>query len=414
MSDQSTSTTGIFQRVFHGLENHVLEELRRLAERKGYGAGVVLCHQGEREHTFYIVVSGRVVVTQKLDDGEERLLGVRGPNEYFGEMGLLDDRPRMASVTTLVPTTVLEITEEAFDRFLEDSPVIAFSMMRSILETLRNIDHTAIEDLQTKNEALRQAYEELQAAHEALVEKRRLERELEIAAEVQRSLLPASLPIHPDYRNAAYLEPARRVGGDFYDVFDLDDQHLGILIADVADKSVQAALFMAVTRTLFQVESRRTLSPASVALAVHEGMLAVSPVADTFVTAFYGVLHRPSGLLKYIIAGHEHPLLARPGQGIAVLEGRGRFLGMIPQLSLEEYRIEMQPGDRLILFSDGVSDAENPAGENYGTDRLRSIVRANYHLEAGPLVDAIRADIATWQQHAPAIDDLALLVVEAR
>jgi serine phosphatase RsbU (regulator of sigma subunit) len=320
----------------------------------------------------------------------------------------------MASVTTLVPTTVLELSEEAFDSFLEESPVIAFSMMRSILETLRNIDHSAIEDLQTKNEALRQAYEELQSAHEALVEKRRLERELEIAAEVQRSLLPASLPNHQDYRNAAYLEPARRVGGDFYDVFDLDDQHLGILIADVADKSIQAALFMAVTRTLFQVESRRTLSPSEVALAVHDGMLAVSPVADTFVTAFYGVLHRPSGLLKYIIAGHEHPLLARPGQGIAVLEGRGRFLGMIPQLFLEEYNVEMQPGDRLILFSDGVSDAENPAGENYGTDRLRSVVRVNYHLEAAPLVDAIRADIAAWQQHAPPIDDLAILVVEAR
>jgi sigma-B regulation protein RsbU (phosphoserine phosphatase) len=165
---------------------------------------------------------------------------------------------------------------------------------------------------------------------------------------------------------------------------------------------------------LFQVESRRTLSPSEVALAVHDGMLAVSPVADTFVTAFYGVLHRPSGLLKYIIAGHEHPLLARPGQGIAVLEGRGRFLGMIPQLFLEEYNVEMQPGDRLILFSDGVSDAENPAGENYGTDRLRSVVRVNYHLEAAPLVDAIRADIAAWQQHAPPIDDLAILVVEAR
>jgi len=413
MSDMSTSTAGVFQRAFIGLEDGVLEELRQLAERKSYPAGYILCHQGEREHIFYILVSGRVVVTQTLEDGEERMLGVRGPNEYFGEFGLLDNRPRMANVTTLVPSVVIEVTEETFDHIIEESPAIAYAMMRRILQTLRVIDNSAIEDLQAKNEALRSAYEELQSAQEALIEKQRLERELEIAADVQRTLLPAHLPEHLDFRHAAFLEPARRVGGDFYDVIELDDEHLGILIADVADKSVQAALFMAVSRTLFLVESKRSLSPSEVALAVHRGMFAVAPVADTFVTAFYGVLHRPSGQLNYVIAGHERPLLVRPGKGIAALEGQGRFLGMMPDLNLDEYCTAIQPGDKLVLFSDGVSDAENPEGENYGVGRLRTLLRNYYAGDANSLVEAIRSDIARWRQNAPQFDDLTLLVVEA-
>jgi len=414
MADSTDSTTGLFQRVFRGLEEDVLAELRKFATRKRYPAGYTLCRQGEREHTFYVVAKGRVVATQKLEDGEERMLGVRGPNEYFGEIGLLDNAPRMATVTTLVPTSVFEVTEEVFDHLVVESPAIAYTISRTILETLRTLDQHAIEDLEAKNQALRLAYEELQAAHEALVEKQRLERELEIAAEVQRSLLPAELPSYHDYRHAAYLEPARQVGGDFYDVFELDDDHLGIVIADVADKSIQAALFMAVSRTLFLVESKRTLSPARVAKAVHRGFIAVSPVAESFVTAFYGVLHRASGKLTYVIAGHERPLLARPGEGIVTLRGKGRFLGMMEQLELEEFSVVLQSGDRLVLFSDGVPDAENPQGENYGVGRLRDILKNVSHQDAQQVVRAIKNDIAAWRQDAVPVDDLTLLVVEVR
>lgn len=408
----STSAWGILRRVFHGLEEPIVKELRQVARRNTYEAGTVLCRQGEREHTFYIVVDGRVAVTQRLEDGEERLLGIRGPNEYFGEMGLLDNAPRMATCTTLVSTTVLEVTEDSFDHLVEASPAVAFALTRQLLKTLRNLDTLAIEDLQAKNEALRQAYLELQAAQVALVEKERLERELEIAADVQRKLLPASLPAYEDYRFAAYLDPARQVGGDLYDVMELDDEHLGLLIADVADKSVHAALFMAVSRTLFLVESARTRSPVAVAEAVHRGLLAVSPSADTFVTAIYGVLHRPSGLLRYVVAGHERPLRVRPGEATAPLHGEGRFLGMLPDLRLREYQALLQPGDHLVLFSDGVPDATSPQGERYGTERLTRLLDMHLDQGAGPLVESIREDLAAWIEDAAPFDDLTLLVVE--
>jgi serine phosphatase RsbU (regulator of sigma subunit) len=408
----TTGTTSIFQSIFKGLDDRTLDTLRELAEMRTYPPQTVLCHQGAVEHTFYVIVEGRVAIAQELEDGQERLLSVRGPRQYFGELGLLDDTPRMANCITITTVTVLEITEKVFQSVLENSPPVAYAIMRSVLEMLRNNDKLAIADLVGKNQQLQEAYQELQEAQEELVEMERLERELEIAAEVQRTLLPDNLPVLPDYRFAAFLKPARRVGGDFYDAIELDGEHVGLLLADVADKSVQAALFMAVSRTLFMVESRRFREPSSVALAVHRGVLEVAPTADIFVTAFYGVLHRPSRRLTYVSAGHEQPLLIRPGAGIQKLEGKGRFLGMIEMLELDEFSVDMEPGDRLVIFSDGVPDATNGSGEQFGYDRLTSFL---YRYERSPveeLVESLAADIAEWRGEAAAFDDLTLLALE--
>jgi serine phosphatase RsbU (regulator of sigma subunit) len=384
-----------------------------VAERREYPAKTVLCRQGEIEHTFYIVVNGRVAVVQRVDDGEERLLGLLGENSIFGEMSLIDDSPRMATVTTVMPTTVLEITEKVFDELLLNSPVIAYTVIQRILANTRQLDQRSIEELKNKNVALEEAYEALKSAQAKIVEKERLERELELAAAVQRNLLPGDLPQFPDYRFAAYLQPARQVGGDFYDVMALDDEHVGILIADVADKGFHAALFMAVSRTLFHQESQYSQSPAEVALAVHRGMMGVAKKDDSFVTAFYGVLHRPSGRMTYVRAGHDRPMLYRPGQEVAMLPGNGRFLGMWAELSLTEHTIQLKPGSRLVLYSDGVTDAVNLYGKRYGSARLQQLLQKEGHLSADNLRDRIAVDVAQFCQSAPAFDDLTLLVVEA-
>ena len=319
-----SGATTIIKTAFVGVDEETLNILRRMAALKEYPARTVLCRQGEIEHTFYVVVNGRVSVVQRVGDGEERLLGLLGKNAIFGEMSLIDDSPRMATVMTVVPTTVLEITEQVFDQLVLNSPAIAYAVVQRILANARQLDQRSIEELKSKNTALEQAYEALKAAQAELVEKERLEREMELAAAVQRNLLPGDLPQFPDYHFAAYLQPARQVGGDFYDVMALDEEHAGLLIADVADKGFHAALFMAVSRTLFFQESQYSLSPAVVALAVHHGMLGVAKSADSFVTAFYGVLHRPSGRLTYARAGHDRPLLYHPGGEVEMLMGNGR------------------------------------------------------------------------------------------
>jgi len=407
-----TGTTSIFKSIFQGLDEDSLDSLRGVAEIKKYPPQTVLCHQGEVEHTFYVVVEGRVAITQKLADGEERLLSIRQPREYFGELGLLDDTPRMADCVTITDVTVLEITEEVFDSVLENSPAVARTIMRHTVTMLRSNDKLSIADLIDKNEELQEAYDELKAAQAEIIEKERLERELETAAGMQRTLLPTSLPEYPDYSFAAYLQPARFVGGDFYDALALDDEHVGLLLADVADKSVQAALFMAVSRTLFMVEGRRSLSPAEVALAVHRGVIDVAPSADIFVTAFYGVLHRPTGRLTYISAGHELPLLIRPGEGIVEINGKGRFIGMIENLELEEFEVTIKTGDRMLIFSDGVPDATNMDGVQYGYDRLKRFLNRQQGVAIQQMIDLLAADIAAWTGNAPPFDDLTLLGVE--
>lgn len=408
----TTGTTSIFQSIFKGLDDRTLDTLRELAEMRTYPPQTVLCHQGEVEHTFYVIVEGRVAIAQELEDGQERLLSIRGPRQYFGELGLLDDTPRMANCITITTVTVLEITEEVFQSVLETSPPVAYAIMRNVVEMLRNNDKLAIADLAAKNEQLQEAYRELQDAQEELVEMERLERELEIAAEVQRTLLPDRLPQLPGYHFAAYLKPARQVGGDFYDAIELDGEHVGLLLADVADKSVQAALFMAVIRTLFMVESRRSLDPSAVALAVHRGVLEVAPSADIFVTAFYGVLHLPTGRLTYVSAGHEQPLLIRPGASIQQLEGNGRFLGMIERLELGEFSVDLEAGDRLVIFSDGVPDAANRSGDQFGYRRFMTYLSRHEASPVEELVRSLAADIAKWCGDAPAFDDLTMLALE--
>jgi serine phosphatase RsbU (regulator of sigma subunit) len=405
--------------AFQGVESPTLESLasvlaaRPLAEPRTYPPQTILCHQGENEDTFYIVLEGEVAIVQDLDDGRRRSLGSRGPGEYFGELSLLDDTPRMANCITLTETSVLEVTEDLFNTILRESPVVAYAIVRQVAQMLRANDQAAIQDLATKNTELRAAYEDLRRAQASLVEKERLERELEIAATVQRSLLPFTLPHFEDVQFYAYLRPARRVGGDFYDAIVIDDEHVAFLLADVVDKSIHAALFMAVARTLFRTESRRSLSPAEVALAVHRGMLDIAENGEMFVTAFYAVLQRSSGRLRYIMGGHEHPLLLHSGSsGVETLSGRGRFLGMIDPLHLEEYEIQLQPGDRLLLFSDGVTDMANEAGEQFGHQRLHNRFLASVGLSGANLLPAVAGDVRDWCGSADPSDDLTMMLVE--
>ncbi|MCB8941888.1 MAG: SpoIIE family protein phosphatase [Ardenticatenaceae bacterium] len=410
----NTGTTAVIRQALQGLDEDTLQLLRQVAKRVEHPPNTTLCHQGKVEHVFYVVVKGNVAVVRVLDSGEERILNMVGKNGYFGEMGLIDDSPRAANCVTITPTTVLEVTEEAFDKFVKNSPSLANVLLQRILSNARNLDKIYIEDLQQKNEALELAYERLKAAQAKLVEQERLQRELELAAQVQRNLLQEDLPQFPDYHFAAYLEPARQVGGDFYDVLAIDDEHVGVLIADVADKGFHAALFMAVTRTLFLQEGRRSISPAAVALAVHRGMFEVANNDEVFLTAFYGVLHRPSGKLTYIRAAHERPLLLRPGREVMALPGGDRFLGMMPDLELTEQTIKLEPGDRLVMFSDGVPDAVNESDQGYGNQQLSAAVANCSQKTAAEIVDFLVKDVARWQGKAAPFDDLTLLVLEAK
>ncbi len=401
-----------------GLDPHTLATLKAIGRLRTYPAGTPLTLQGESEGTYYVIESGRAVVLRALESGEERVLNTLGPSQTFGEMALLDDSPRLATVKALTEVSVLEITAEQFRLLIQTDPDLALHITRRVLSNLRRLDTLAIEDLRNKNALLQEAYTNLQLAQAELVEKERLEREMELAAEMQRSLLPEQLPEYVDYRFSSYLAPARHVGGDLFDVRELDEEHVGVLIADVADKGMYAAFLMAVTRTLFYQEALRSLSPKEVAYAVHRGLLAIGGAGgsygmDAFVTAFYGVLHRPSGHMCYVRAAQDRPLLLRPGESPVSVGGDGRFLGMLEELTLEENSLYLSPGDCLLLYSDGVTDALNECDERFASERLKqSLQNAAGRKSTIPILASIINDVEQWRGNAQAFDDITMLLVE--
>ena len=409
MSDPAS----IIRYAFKGVTDEEVEALCRVTEMKTYPAGHTLCYEGALEHIFYIVAEGQVAITKQLGLTEQRILAMRGAGEFFGEMALIERQPRSATITTLVETTVLEISEEVFNQFLEHSPSMALSMIRRLTANTRATNEATISDLTRKNEELRKAYDDLKAAQAEIVKKEKLERELEIAGEVQRSLLPSKFPVVKGYSFAGRNVPARHVGGDLYDVIKIDDEHMGLLMADVSDKSVHAALFMAVTRTLFLAHARRSVSPAEVALAVHTGIMEVSSNDEMFVTVFYGVLHLHSGQLRYVRAGQDKPLLFRGDGGLPqLLEAEGRFLGMLPELELEERSVTLEPNDMLVSYSDGIPDAVNEDDESYGTARLINQIVQHRSDPAADLCSAIFSDVFAFRRSAPAFDDITVLVAK--
>jgi serine phosphatase RsbU (regulator of sigma subunit) len=402
------------QQIFFDLALEELEALAAVAVSRDYPPDSTVCHEGEVEHVFYVIQAGRVLISQRLPDGEEQWLGVQGPGSFFGEIALLENRPRSASVRTLEHCRLLEITEADFDQMISRSPAAALAVLRGVLRSLRETDRTTISQLQAKNAELQQAYADLKAAQAKLVEQERLKRELEIAAEVQRSILPGDFPCIPGFEFAACARPALEVGGDYYDLLTVDDLHFGLVMADVSGKSVHAALYMAVTRALFLAEASEYQSPRDAAHQIHD-LLMMSSDSDMFVTVFYGVVNRQTGEMLYVRAGHDLPIYfcSQTGQ-FSLLQARGRFLGSLDGLVLDEQRLQLSRGDVLVCYSDGLTDAVSPEGTRYGLERLQAAVADACRQSARGLVQAIIADVDAFRAGVPQPDDLTLLVMKVQ
>jgi sigma-B regulation protein RsbU (phosphoserine phosphatase) len=188
------------------------------------------------------------------------------------------------------------------------------------------------------------------------------------------------------------------------------DNKLALLMADVSGKSIHAAIFMAVTRGLFLSEAVHTESPRDLVCRVHELLMEMAQVEGLFVTAFYAVIDTQSGHMRYARAGHVPPLHYRDGT-VQSLHANGRFIGMFAGLSLEERELQLLPGDLLVLFSDGVTDAVNEKGKTFGSEKLRALVIGHAALGAQGLCDAILDEVLTFQGQTAQFDDITLQVV---
>ncbi|MHC1744612.1 MAG: PP2C family protein-serine/threonine phosphatase [Syntrophobacteraceae bacterium] len=279
------------------------------------------------------------------------------------------------------------------------------------IKSLNKHLHLKNAELEDTLDKLTTAYEDLQAAQAQIIEKEKLERELMVAREIQRSILPCSLPDFAGFDLGSRIYPARAVGGDFFDLILLGPDALGVAVGDVSDKGVPAAIFMAVTRSLIRSEATRTRSPREAMLSVNGHLLEMNN-ANMFVTVLYGILDGKSGEFSYVRAGHDPPLLfSRAGKTLRPSYDVGQALGVFPDPLLDEQTMLLQPGDTLLVYTDGVTDARDAQSEFFGLERISKAVCDGVARSAQELCDHLLKTVTDFQQSAPQDDDVTLVAV---
>jgi serine phosphatase RsbU (regulator of sigma subunit) len=251
--------------------------------------------------------------------------------------------------------------------------------------------------------------------HQEEIKRQRLEEEMAVARQIQLSLLPEAPPVLPGWEFATYYRPARQVGGDFYDFFELPGEagELGMVIADVADKGVPAALLMALSRSIIRTKAMTPgFRPAEVLLRANRLIMKDSR-AKLFLTACYAALNPQTGCLIYTLAGHNRPLWLQASTGkCQELMGRGAVLGIFEDLELAEFELDLAPGDLLVFYTDGVTEAMDAHHQLFGEERLEAVITANPAATPDEMLQAIVTAVYTFTNGAPQADDLTLFVVK--
>jgi len=240
-----------------------------------------------------------------------------------------------------------------------------------------------------------------------------LEKELANAGKIQTGILPEKPPILRGWDLASCLVPALQTSGDFYDFIPLTNQNWGFVIADVSDKGIGAALFMALSSTLFRTYATQYATLPSFAISqINERMISDTR-SEMFVTAFYGVLEPDTGRMRYVNAGHNPPYLIsnQKGKPFDRLRGTGMALGVMEDAVWSQKVARFSPGDVLLLYTDGITEAQDPAGRFYGERRLQEVLRSIGNRPAEEILQALLDDLRRFTSGAPQQDDVTLIVI---
>ncbi|MBR2589350.1 MAG: SpoIIE family protein phosphatase [Clostridia bacterium] len=249
-----------------------------------------------------------------------------------------------------------------------------------------------------------------------ILERNRLHSELEVAAKIQKSLLPRISDTYPgreEFSVRGYMQPAKEVGGDFYDFFFIDKDHMAFVIADVSGKGVPAAIVMTNAKTILQ-NCLRDFSDFSEAVSVANNSLCTNNEADMFVTAWIGILDIPSGDMRYISAGHNPPVLMHGHKAIMLASANSFVLAGMEDVRYKEHRLHLAPGDKLFMYTDGVVESQTSSKELFGDNRLLECIEENIQKDAGGVIDAVEKSLKDFVADAPQFDDTTMLCVEMK
>jgi serine phosphatase RsbU (regulator of sigma subunit) len=409
---------------------------RLLAEGKPGTAepGAVLLVQGAASDAAILLIEGAVEVVAETVSGEIRLASVEAP-ALLGEIGVIADLPRTATIRARDRVSFLSVGKDVFNRLADENPQIlrhvagrlggqlkslnsAIGVYTDALVALENetFDQSVFDNLNNPSAELANFAETFRRMAEQIALRQRQREELAGAAAIQRAMLPDPLPRDREGRFDLFaaMRPAREVGGDFYDAFLLGPDRLVVTIGDVSGKGVPAALFMAVCQTTLRMTLRESTSEIGAAVERANGLLETENSASMFATFFGAILDLGDGSLSYCNCGHNPPLLQRRDGTVEALPSGGIALGVISPADCQTRAARLAAGDRLLLFTDGVTEAHDPRGDLFEDDRLHASVAARARLDARGLVEGIFADVNLFAGDAPQHDDLTCLALAYR
>lgn len=275
-------------------------------------------------------------------------------------------------------------------------------------------------DLDDLSRTIEKAIEQVRYIRESQQEHNQLEsikNDLAIAGEIQQTILPRSFPPFPELTEVvdiyASMTPAKDVGGDFYDFFQIDDERIGLVIADVSGKGVPASLFMAVSRTLLRATALRGVSSAE-CLTYANKLLCKESLDSMFVTVFYGIYHYKAGMMDYTNAGHNPPYLLRGGRTVECLSVSSNFVvGVFDDIEFESNTLTFGIGDTLLLYTDGVTEAFNDKREQFSESNLQDILASMHESSsAKEVVTSVLQSVKTFSGDYPQSDDITLLSLQ--
>ncbi len=347
-------------------------------------AGQSIFEAGDPGDAMYILLEGQIHI--KIDD---LIIDELEDGAIFGEMALVDAQTRSASAIAFTDCKLMKIDEERFGELASQIPQFGIAVMRIMSERTRRliIEETA---------------------------RQRMVQELAIGQDIQRGLLPEKTPEVEGWEFAAVYLTATQVGGDFYD-FIVNPDHpnnMQVVVADVTGKGVPAAIFMASMRSTVRTLAHQSNTPADI---LRQSNRAVMEDIRTplFLSCLIANLNLKTGDMTLSNAGHDWPLWVRAAENVVeTVEMPGFVLGMFKEISPEQHQLQMQPGDFMVIFTDGVTEARNSAGQFFDDDRLLATIQANQNGSADELAAKIVEDIDQFAHGQPRSDDLTLVVIK--
>jgi serine phosphatase RsbU (regulator of sigma subunit) len=362
-----------------------------------FADGTVVLKPGEPNDAIAFVISGRLRV--HLDAPDSPNFFTIDVGDFVGEMSVIDRKPVSAYVVADAGCRVLMVDAETFFGHLLAIPEIGRRLMAVLTQRLRRASDRMMEELR------------------ANMELAQLQRDLHVAHDIQLGMLPQESSLFADRAEvdcAAGIRVARQVGGDFYDAYFVDQNHLFIMIGDVCGKGLPAALFMVRAMTLLRSESTRRerakRNPLPRMMDRVNQLLTERNEASLFVTVFCALLDTATGALAFVNAGHNPPALALPDGAFSLLdEPRNPVAGMIEGLAYKGGETVLAPGSAIVLYTDGVTEAAAPGGENFGLERFLAVLDASERT-ARALAQATLGAVEAFAGSAPQSDDIAVIV----